>query len=105
MAGRWYYRLGTTEYGPLPIEQLAEMVRQGQIAPSDWVRQGETNPWRLLAKTPELTAVASTPRSAAPPVRRPAPVGASHQSGPQPVVQPMPRPAAAPLPRGTPAPL
>src|SRR5262245_1676864 len=77
MPGRWYYRLGASEYGPVTLERLTEMARSGQLGPADWVRDGDAGAWRPLQNAPELSAALATPRPAAPkapPARRPSSV-------------------------------
>jgi hypothetical protein len=95
MASRWYYRQGVAEHGPVALPQLISLVQCGQVAITDWARNGETNPWKPIAKTPEIMSAMNAPRAAAaPPVRQPAP----HLSTSAPIPQPMPV-AAAPAAR------
>lgn len=91
MAGRWYYRHEGAEYGPVALPQLTQLASSGQIHLTDWVREGESNPWRPVSNTPVVAAAVAS-RPAAPPARRPMPAS----SVPQP--QPLPR-AAVPVPR------
>ena len=82
MAGRWYYRQGQVEAGPVSLADLVALVQAGQLAATHWVREGETNPWQPAGKTPELRLGFET--ASAPPK--------PHLSGAMPA---MPRPAAA----------
>jgi hypothetical protein len=111
MASRWYYRQGVAEHGPVALPQLISLVQSGQVAITDWARNGETNPWKPIAKVPEIMSAMHAPRAAAaPPVRQPAPhlstsapaarASQHRQSG---TYGPVPR-AAVPAPRSGPLP-
>lgn len=45
MADQWYFKLLDQELGPVPFEELAEMLRSGRLAPDDEVRVGTAGPW------------------------------------------------------------
>jgi hypothetical protein len=104
----WYFRLGNQEYGPIPLDELARLAVNGDVTVNDWVREGESNPWRPVSKTPQVMSAINAPRpavAAAPPPRRntpmPAPARpAPHSSG---AVLTTPRPAP-PKPMPAPAP-
>lgn len=91
MPARWYYRHDGSEFGPVALPQLAQLASSGQIQLNDWVREGESNPWQPLAKSPEvLAAVSAAP--AASPAKRPAPK--PRTTPPLPTALAPPRPAA-----------
>jgi hypothetical protein len=112
MASQWYYRQAGNEFGPVTLDFLGQLMRAGQLAPSDWVREGETNPWRPVPTVAQLQAAAAP--KPPPPARRPAPSLATAPATPPAVrrpappvasAAPAPMPARAPLPAGHVAPV
>lgn len=94
MSGRWYYRQGTNEYGPLAWPHLVQLIQGGQLAPHDWVREGEANPWRQVQLVPELI---QTLQPAAAPVARPVAAPVAVPAAAAPVARPAAPVARAPL--------
>ena len=39
--GQWYCAVGNTHLGPLSVEAVEELVRQGRVRPGDWVWRGD----------------------------------------------------------------
>lgn len=87
--GEWYYARGNQQQGPVALQVMQEMVRSGQLQPTDLVwRQGMPN-WLAASQIPELVSGQSptTPQ-------QPSPYGAPPQQYPQPG-QFAPQPGAA----------
>ena len=54
MGHSWYCRLVGQEFGPLTIAEVADMARQGGLAPDDEVREGTDGAWRPAASFAEF---------------------------------------------------
>jgi len=74
--GEWYYARGNQQQGPVALQAIQDMVRSGQLQPTDLVwRQGMPN-WLAASQVPELgisqaaAAPAAAPPSASTPRRR-----------------------------------
>jgi hypothetical protein len=84
MSSKWYYRQAGTEFGPVTLDFLGQLIRAGQLTSTDWVREGKNKPWQPLPEVPEVQAAAAprpisavrgpkAPKAAPPPLHRPAP--------------------------------
>ena len=45
MPDRWYYKILGEEFGPVPFDGLAGLVRAHNVSPNDEVRDGAEGPW------------------------------------------------------------
>jgi hypothetical protein len=50
----WYYKSFGQEMGPIEFAELTRLAANGEIAPSDPVRQGPAGTWRPAEKVPKL---------------------------------------------------
>ena len=95
--GEWYYARGNQQQGPVAAQVIQEMIRSGQLQPTDLVwRQGMPN-WLAASQIPELfsdqSATTPPPPSpyAPPPQQYPQPGQYAPQPGaPSPYGQPQP---------------
>ena len=71
MANEWFYSHDGERHGPVPVEQIKEMVAGGQLRPDDLVWQTGMESWTAVSKVPGLLAPAAAPPSV--PAGRPAP--------------------------------
>lgn len=60
MAANWYAKVGGDQFGPIPYSTIQAWVADGRISPNDWLREGESNPWRAAVTAPGLFVVASS---------------------------------------------
>ena len=99
--GEWYYARGNQQQGPVALQALQDLIRSGQLQPSDLVwRQGMPN-WVSANQIPELFSNHSAPTPVPPsPYNPPAtapypPQGqyAPHPGAPSPYGQPGAYPA------------
>lgn len=91
----WYYARGNQQAGPVSLDELRQLARQGALSPADLVWTGTMADWQPAQSVPGLLAAVPPPPpaypSAPPPVAYP-PAGYPQQ--PQGGFQP---PGAAPL--------
>ena len=92
MVGHWYCRIGEKEYGPMPDDQLRQLVKRGQLKQDSMVRQGRQGGWHSAAEVkglftstaasdiPTAVATAQAPR----PPRRPSSAAATPAASPPP---------------------
>ena len=77
--GEWYFARGNQQQGPVALQAIQDMVRNGQLQPTDLVwREGMPN-WVTASQVPELYA---------PPTGAPAPPAAPYPQGAQQYPQP-----------------
>lgn len=75
--GEWYYARGNQQQGPVALQAIQDMVRSGQLQPTDLVwRQGMPN-WLAASQLPELYAGQATAPAPqyAPPQQQYSPAG------------------------------
>lgn len=84
----WYYARGNQQQGPVPLQQLQDLLRTGQLQPNDLVwRNGMAN-WQSASQVPDVYAGmgAATPSAPVPayaPPQAPAPTYAPPGAQPQ----------------------
>lgn len=98
MANQWYYAQNGQQFGPLPGEQLRNMLSSGALRPSDLVWSDGLPAWMPAGQVPALlpAPAAPAPTYVPAPAPRPAPAYAPQAS-------PAPRPAPAYAPQASPA--
>lgn len=81
---QWFYAQGGQQAGPVPLEQLLQMVASGQLSPADLVwREGMVN-WQPLGSLPEFGAPPAPPASPAAPYGQPYGAPGMPYQGPMP---------------------
>jgi hypothetical protein len=55
----WYCRIFGTEFGPLPLDTLCEMIRTGQLGPMDQIRSSDACYWQAARQVSVLDSVLS----------------------------------------------
>ncbi|MFN3201961.1 MAG: AgmX/PglI C-terminal domain-containing protein [Bradymonadia bacterium] len=67
----WYALTPRGEIGPVPIAQLQELVRQGQVTPADQVRSSEMSDWHVVSDRVDLFQGLNVPQAPATPAPDP----------------------------------
>jgi RsiW-degrading membrane proteinase PrsW (M82 family) len=108
--GQWYYLVGSDTRGPVPQQQIIDLVKSGGIPPSTMVAAAGWQQWQpastvfadqLAAPAP---VAAPAPAAAAPPTLPKITPPVQPQPQPQPVAQPQPRPQPVAMPQPQPQP-
>jgi hypothetical protein len=94
--GEWYYARGNQQQGPVTLPAVQDLIRSGQLQPTDLVwRQGMAN-WQPASQVPEVAAdlgsiPAPPPSTYPPPPPQYPPAGqyAPHMGSPLPYGQPV----------------
>jgi hypothetical protein len=50
----WYYRVGDQEFGPLPLEEIVQLAKSGDLGRNDWVRHGSSGGWLRACRTSDF---------------------------------------------------
>jgi hypothetical protein len=81
MAAQWHYGQGEEQHGPVPLEELKQLVASGQVQPTDMVWNADMPEWLPAGEVEELFPKRKTASEqvAAEPAREPSPSGASRQ--------------------------
>jgi beta-glucosidase len=81
MAAQWHYGQGEEQHGPVPLEELKQLVASGQVQPTDMVWNAAMPDWLPAGDVEELFPKQKTAseRAAAEPVPEPSPSGSSRQ--------------------------
>lgn len=66
MAGEWYYTQDQEQQGPVPEDQLKELIASGQVNTSESVWQDGMAEWQTISSMPELASAAPAPDTPAP---------------------------------------
>jgi len=57
MAEQWYYQAFDQEFGPLTLDELAEMYQEGTLSGNDLVREGKKGGWCAANEAQALTSL------------------------------------------------
>ncbi|MDB5388803.1 MAG: hypothetical protein JWM11_4449, partial [Planctomycetaceae bacterium] len=60
MAEQWYYQAFGQDFGPLSLDELAQMLHEGELAGEDLVREGTRGAWNAAAGFKVLTEKANS---------------------------------------------
>ncbi|GIW81919.1 MAG: hypothetical protein KatS3mg105_3726 [Gemmatales bacterium] len=85
----WFYTQNKLKIGPIPFEQLQELVRMGAVKPTDMVLQQGSHKWQPASAVPDLCPA----QSAAIDNRKPEPATSRPESAssPAPTVETLPK--------------
>lgn len=98
-AATWFYSKSGERHGPVPLDELKQMVLQGRIDPlSDLVWTKGMEAWKPLGEIPELFQNHNEPVTPGAVATAPAPKPAAPQAKPEPKPQPKPEPKPEPKP-------
>ena len=94
MANRWYYWDDDRAIGPVPAEQIADLIKMAALEPETMVRHGADGMWFPANEVPAISGIAAPPALgqavlAGPPAAMPP---ASHPAAPRPVRDPQQSP-------------
>lgn len=79
---QWYYAQGGSQHGPVPAEQLGDLLRGGQLAPSDLTWRDGMADWLPAGHVPELVNYLPAMPSGAPATVGYAPASPGYPAGP-----------------------
>lgn len=64
MSDNWHYKLGGQEFGPVSHDELAQLLKQGEIGPRTPVRANTAEPWCPIGTLPEFATATATAETA-----------------------------------------
>jgi uncharacterized protein (AIM24 family) len=82
MSAEWYFKVGNSEFGPIPAPELVQLAANGKVTPETEVRKGPDGPWIPASKVANLFDRAAQLRAA--PVPNPAAASSPPQGSPEP---------------------